>query len=282
MTVQTRQPRSPTRGRDHARQNTAADAGTGRRRLSPALGAVLGIAAAWYAVSYLVLTQERRFLLPPPHEAFATLGSAQAWSTMLPAFARTAAVALAGLGIAVVLGVAWAVLMSQWALLERVLYPYAVIVQTVPMLALVPLLGIWLGYGPEARIVICVFIALFPMISNTLFGLQSASAEAHDVLTLHRATRWQRLVKLELPAAVPSMFTGLRTSAGLAVIGAIGADFYFQEGTPGIGGLLRVYTQRLQTEELFTAVTLTSLFGVAVFLIFAAADRLVVGRWYGR
>ncbi len=97
-----------------------------------------------------------------------------------------------------------------------------------------------------------MIIAVFPMIANTLFGLQSASAAAHDLFTLNKATRWQRLLKLQFPAAVPSIFTGLRNAAGLSVIGAIVGDFFFQQGAPGIGGLLRVYTQRLQMEALLT------------------------------
>jgi NitT/TauT family transport system permease protein len=172
--------------------------------------------------------------------------------------------------------------MSQWRLAERVLYPYAVILQTIPILALVPLIGIWMGYGFPARVVVCVIIAIFPMIANTLFGLQSATAAAHDLLTLNKATRWQRLTKLQFPAAVPAIFTGLRNAAGLAVIGAIVGDYFFQQGAIGIGGLLRVYTERLQTDALLTAVTLTALFGVVVFTVFAVLDRAVVGRWYGR
>jgi NitT/TauT family transport system permease protein len=201
---------------------------------------------------------------------------------MLDALSRSFAVALVGLAIAVVLGVSYAVVMSQWSWAEKTLYPYAVILQTIPILALVPLIGIWLGYAFPARVAVCVIIALFPMIANTLFGLQSASAAAHDLFTLNRATRWQRLVKLQFPAAVPAIFTGLRNAAGLSVIGAIVGDYFFQQGAPGIGGLLRVYTQRLQMEALLTAVTLTALFGVAVFTVFAVLDRAVVGRWYGR
>ena len=89
------------------------------------------------------------------------------------------------------------------------------------------------------------------------------------------------LLKLQFPAAVPSIFTGLRNAAGLSVIGAIVGDFFFQQGAPGIGGLLRVYTLRLQMEALLAAVTLTALVGVAVFTVFAVLDRAVVGRWYG-
>jgi NitT/TauT family transport system permease protein len=252
-------------------------------RSLPILGALVGIAVVWYLVSYLVLPAEQRFLLPPPHEVYGdVLGNPNQLGPMLEALGRTFAVALVGLVIAVVLGIVYAVVMSQWRWAERILYPYAVILQTIPILALVPLIGIWLGYAFTARTVVCVIIAVFPMISNTLFGLQSASAAAHDLFTLNKATRWQRLGKLQFPAAVPSIFTGLRNAAGLSVIGAIVGDFFFQQGAPGIGGLLRIYTSRLQMEALLTAVTLTALFGVVVFTVFAALDRAVVGRWYGR
>jgi NitT/TauT family transport system permease protein len=248
----------------------------------PIVLAILGILAVWYAVSYLLLTEQRRFLLPPPHQVFAeTLGNPQLLIPMLDALAQTTMVALIGLAIAVAIGAGWAILMSQSHLAERVLYPYAVILQTIPILALTPLIGIWMGYGIPARIVVCVIIAVFPMISNTLFGLQSADASAHDLFTLNKATRWQRLTKLQLPAAIPSIFTGLRNAAGLSVIGAIVGDFFFQQGSQGIGGLLRTYTLRLNMEPLFLAIIFTALFGVIVFSIFAALDRIVVGRLFG-
>lgn len=249
----------------------------------PIIGALVGFVALWYLVTYLVLPAKQRFLLPPPHEVYGVaVTNPQLMGPMLEALGRSFAVALVGLAIAVVFGIAYAVLMSQWAWAEKVLYPYAVILQTIPILALVPLIGIWLGYSFLARVAVCVIIALFPMISNTLFGLQSASAAAHDLFTLNKATRWQRLMKLQFPAAVPSIFTGLRNAAGLSVIGAIVGDYFFQQGAPGIGGLLKVYTQRLQMEALLTSVTLTALFGVVIFTIFAVLDRAVVGRWYGR
>jgi NitT/TauT family transport system permease protein len=251
-------------------------------RALPIVAAIAGIVVVWYAVTYLVLDARERFLLPPPHAVFGrALSSPTVMGPMLEALGRTVAVAMTGLVIAVVLGIGQAVVMSQWRFAEKVLYPYAVILQTIPILALVPLIGIWMGYGFPARVVVCVIIAVFPMISNTFFGLQSASPAAHDLFRLNRATRAQVLLKLQFPAAVPSIFTGLRNAAGLSVIGAIVGDFFFQQGAPGIGGLLRVYTLRLQMEALLTAVTLTALVGVAVFTVFAVLDRAVVGRWYG-
>jgi len=252
------------------------------RRSAPIVAALVGIAALWYLVTYAVLPESQRFLLPPPHEAYGVaLSNPNVIGPMLEALWRSIAVAMVGLVIAVVVGVGWATVMAQWSWAEKILYPYAVILQTIPILALVPLIGIWMGYSFAARVTVAVIIAVFPMISNTFFGLQSATAAAHDLMTLNKATRWQRLVKLEFPAAVPAMFTGLRTAAGLAVIGAIVGDFFFQQGAPGIGSLLRVYTQRLSMEALLTAVTLTALFGVVFFTAFAVLDRAVVGRWYG-
>lgn len=248
----------------------------------PIVLAVVGIVVIWYAVSYLLLTPSRRFLLPPPHQVLTeTLGNPQVIGPMMAALGQTTLVALVGLVLAVALGMGWAILMSQWRIAERILYPYAVILQTIPILALTPLIGIWMGYGIPARIVVCVIIAIFPMISNTLFGLQSAEASAHDLFRLNKATRWQRLTKLQLPAAIPSIFTGLRNAAGLSVIGAIVGDFFFQQGSQGIGGLLRTYTLRLNMEPLFLAIIFTALFGVIVFSLFAALDRTIVGRLFG-
>lgn len=255
--------------------------GAGARGL-PILLALVGIIALWYLVSYVFLSESRLFLLPPPHQVITeTIGNPQIVGPMLQALGQTTSVALVGLGLAVVIGMAWAILMSQWRLAESILYPYAVILQTIPILALTPLIGIWMGYGIPARIVVCVIIAVFPMISNTLFGLQSAEPSAHDLFTLNKATRWQRLTKLQLPAALPAIFTGLRNAAGLSVIGAIVGDFFFQQGSQGIGGLLRTYTLRLNMEALFLAIIFTALFGVIVFSVFAALDRAVVGRLFG-
>ncbi|WP_223408661.1 ABC transporter permease [Occultella gossypii] len=252
------------------------------RQSAPVLLALAGIAAIWYLVSLAVLPQDQRFLLPPPHEVFSrALTNSALMTPMLEALGRTVVVAMIGLVIAVVLGIGWAVVMSSSGWAERILYPYAVIMQTIPILALVPLIGIWFGYGFPARVIVCVIIALFPMISNTLFGLQSASPSAHDLFTLNKATALQRLTKLKFPAALPSIFTGLRNAAGLSVIGAMVGDYFFQQGPVGIGGLLRTYTLRLQMDALFTAIALTAVFGVLVFTIFAVLDRLVIGRWYG-
>jgi NitT/TauT family transport system permease protein len=247
----------------------------------PPLGVFAVVLGAWYGVSYLLLSPERRFLVPPPH-AVVQVGFLTRANLveLLQALGLTTRVALVGLGIAVAVGMSWAIIMHQARWIERSIYPYAVILQAIPILALVPLFGFWFGFGIVSRVLVCVLIALFPIIANTLFGLQSVEPSQHDLFTLHGAGRLRRLWKLELPAALPAIFTGLRISAGLSVIGAIVGDFFFKQGDPGIGILIDVYRARLQSEQLFAAVILSSLLGVVVFWSFGYLARRVVGRWH--
>ncbi|HEX3815262.1 MAG TPA: ABC transporter permease [Mycobacteriales bacterium] len=248
----------------------------------PIIAALVGVLAAWLIVSYLILTPDRReILVPPPQEVLTT--SILDWAhlhPMLTALLLDIEVSMTGLVIASVLGVLAATLMSLGSWLERSLYPFAVVLQTVPILAIVPLIGLWFQYGFKARVIVVVIIAIFPMIANTLFGIHSADRGAHDLLTLNRASRWQRLTKLQLPAALPSIFAGLRISSGLSVIGAIVGDFFFTQGKPGLGTLLNTYLLRVQSPDLFAAIILSSLFGIAVFAVFTVLSKLAVGSWY--
>jgi NitT/TauT family transport system permease protein len=235
---------------------------------------------AWYLGSYLLVDPDLRFLLPPPHAVFrVAFMHRDNLDELLAGLALSARVAMTGLVLAVVLGAGLAVVMSQARWLERSLYPYAVILQTVPVLALVPLFGYWFGFGFTSRVLVCTLIAIFPIIANTLFGLRSVDPGLHDLFTLHGAGRLVRLAKLQLPAALPAAFTGLRISAGASVIGAIVGDFFFQQGQPGLGQLIYVYPKRLQPELLFAAVILASLFGLVVFWVFGFIARLVT-TWH--
>ena len=240
--------------------------------------AVLGV---WYLISYRVLDEQRRFLLPPPHDvvevAFLDTGNLQ---VLLRALALTAGVAMAGLAVAIVLGIGLGVLMSQARWVERAVYPWAVVLQTIPILALVPLIGFWFDFGLFSRVLVCVLIAVFPITSTTLFGLRGVDRGDHDLFTLYGASRGARLRKLQWPAALPAVFAGLRISAGLAVIGAIVGDFFFKQGEPGIGVLMEVYRQGLRSGQLFGAVILSSLLGLVVFWLFGWLARRVVGSWH--
>ncbi len=248
--------------------------------LVPPLVAGALIIGIWYAISYLVLSDERRFLLKPPHEVL--LVGFLTWSNlseMLTALWNTAQIALIGLAIATAIGLGLAIAMSQSKLIERAIFPYMVILQSMPILAIVPLIGFWFGYDQTSRVVVCVLIAVFPILANSLFGLLSADQGMHDLFTLHNANRWTRMRKLMFPAALPAIFTGLRISAGLAVIGAIVGDFLFGQGEVGIGQLIKLYAARLRGEELLASVLLACMFGVVVFALFGWLGNRVVGKW---
>ena len=245
----------------------------------PTLVAVL-IILLWYGVTYLVLEPDRRFLLPPPHGVLQQgFLDGEVLGEILGGLYQTTVVSVLGLAIAFAIGFSMALVMSQAKWIERSLYPWAVVSQTVPILALVPLLGFWFGFGLMSRVTVCVIISLFPIVINSLTGLHSVEPKLHDLLTLHNAGRWTRALKLQIPAARPLIFTGLRTSAGLSVIGAIVGDFFFGRGRPGIGILLDRYSRRLRSEELLAAVIVACLLGVAAFWIFGVIGRRAVGHW---
>jgi NitT/TauT family transport system permease protein len=200
-------------------------------------------------------------------------------SYMLNALWTTAQVAFWGLLAAIGLGFLLAIVMSQSKLIERAVFPYAVVLQAIPILAIVPLIGFWFGYGFSSRVFVCIIIALFPIIVNTLFGLLSAEQGMHDLFTLHKASRITRLRRLMFPAALPAIFAGLRISAGLSVIGAIVGDFFFGQGEVGLGQILKRFAAKLQGEQLLAAVIVSSVLGVSVFLVFGWISNRAVGKW---
>ncbi|WP_213814177.1 ABC transporter permease [Glaciihabitans sp. dw_435] len=236
----------------------------------------------WYTVAwYYDKVQELSFLVPYPHKVFESLFlDAKRRPDLFEAIGNTTAVMLTGLVIAIVIGMTWAVIMSQAKWAERSLFPYAVILQCVPILALVPLIGSLYGYGFPSRVIVTTMIALFPLVSNTLFGLQSADRAQRELFKLQGASRWTVLTKLQFPAALPLIFVGLRNAAGLSVIGAIVGDQFFQRGAGGLGVLIQLYNSRLQGSDTFATIIAASLLGVVVFLVFGLLGRLAIGKWY--
>jgi NitT/TauT family transport system permease protein len=242
------------------------------------LVAVIGL---WYGVSYLLLDPRRRFLVPPPHDVIrVSFFDPFNLRELLGALWLCTRIAFIGLAIAIVIGTVLAMAMNRARWIERSLYPYAVLTQTIPILAMVPLFGFWFGFGNFSRVLVVVLFCIFPVVANTLFGLQSVDQEHHDLFTLHGAGRLTRLWKLQLPAALPSIFTGLRIAAGLAVIGAIVGDTFFKQGEPGIGILIDRYQSRLQSEQMVAAIILSSLLGIIVFWFFGFLARRAVGNWH--
>lgn len=259
-----------------------------RRPLKELVGPVVVFGAfvgLWYLLSAWAMEavfDKPSFLVPPPHEVISAtfFDNPTIRTQILKGVWLSAQVAFVGLFIAIVVGMSLAVLMSRARWIERSLFPYAVALQAVPILAFVPLIGSLFGFDFNARVLVCVVISLFPIIANTLFGLLSADAGQHDLFTLHEAGGLTRLRMLQFPAALPSIFTGLRISAGLSVIGAVVGDFFFRQGETGIGRLIDLYRSRNLNPEMFGAVMLAALLGILVFWLFGLLSRLAVGRWH--
>ena len=234
----------------------------------------------WYLVTYVVLDPTRRFLMPAPQTVINTAFFQRAdLIFLLKGLGVTTQAAMAGLAISIVFGVSVAIIMSEAKVLERGLFPYLVVLQTIPILALVPLIGFWIGYGFTARVVVCILISVFPIMANTLFGLQSYPSTYNELFSLHQVGRWKRLIKLKLPMAMPAMFAGFRIAAGLSVIGEIVGGFFFQRGQLDLGAMLDEFTARLNGPMLFGTVILASALGVAIFGLFSGISAVVVGRW---
>jgi NitT/TauT family transport system permease protein len=261
-----------------------------RTRASDMVGPAVVFAlfiGVWYLLSSVILPEHKRFLLPTPHqvvkEGFLVwhTGERRGFYPILMSLWDSAKVALIGLGITIIIGMALATLMSTRRWLERATWPYLVAVQSAPILALTPLIRALIDGSMKQRLLVVVLISIFPIVSNTLFGLLSAEKSQHELFTLQGASKWTRLTKLQFPAALPNIFVGLRISAGLAVIGAVVGDFYFRQGgVVGIGAQIDVYRSRLWGAELITAIIMASVLGLVVFLFFGWLSRRVIGKWH--
>ena len=215
--------------------DSAAEAAPDRRLLPPLrlLGPIVMFFVfllAWKGAT--TLFSIKPFILPPPEaviQAFMVEGP-----YLLKQLGHTVQMAVSGFVLAAVIGVSVAILFSQSKLLEFSLYPYAILLQTTPIIAIAPLIVIWAGIGDAAVIVISFIIALFPIIANTTLGLTSVDNSMLNLFRMNNASRWQELLWLRLPFAVPYMFSGFRISTGLAVIGAIVGEFLatFKEFPP--------------------------------------------------
>ena len=240
----------------------------------------LVVMGAWYFVSDVVLDETEKFLLPPPHEVLTdAFLQPDIRADIFDAARVSAKVALIGLATAIGIGSVTAIAMSRAKWVERSLYPWVILLQTVPVLAIVPVIGFWFGFDLFARVVVVVIIALFPLIINPLQGLQSADPGLHDLFTLARASHTTRLRKLQIPAALPDVFVGLQSAAGLAVVGATVGDYFFGRGQIGLGMLISRYSSRLQSAEMLATVFVACWLGIAAFWIFGALGRRMVGAW---
>jgi NitT/TauT family transport system permease protein len=246
------------------------------RILLPVFVLVLVI-AVWGAVVQVFAIPA--YVLPDPYLVMATLWSdgGLLWHSLLVTLATT----FEGFLLAAVGGIGLAVLFSQSRLVEYSLYPYAVILQVTPIVAIAPLLLIYLPQ-PLAVLACAWIVAFFPVLANTALGLSSVDHNLLALFELYKASRWQVLVNLKLPSALPQMLAGLRIAGGLSLIGAVVAEIAAGSAGAGSGLAYRIAESgyRLNIPRMFAALLLLSAAGVAIFFALSALSHLVLRRWH--
>lgn len=227
------------------------------------------------------------YLLPGPLLVFQTLVSE--WGTLFPSMLITLKITLVAFIAAVVSGLLISILFTQSKWIERSFFPYAVILQTTPIVAIAPLIILWVRQAVPGEsstfvsLVICAWlVAFFPILSNTTLGLNSADHNLINLFQLYRASRWQTLRYLRLPSAMPYFLGGLRISGGLALIGAVVAEFVAGTGgtSSGIAYQILMSSFNLQIPRMFAALLMTTALGVAIFVALTVFSDLMLRNWH--
>ncbi len=243
--------------------------------LLPPVVLALIVAAAWQLA--VVGFQIPPVLLPGPVRV--VVAAWNEFSTLSSATFVTAQAALLGLTLSILGGVVIATMFSQSKIVRRSCYPYAIFLQTVPIVAIAPLIVIWMGEGFAAVTTIAFIISLFPIITNVTDGMTSVSSGLRDLFRLNRATRLQTLWHLQLPNALPNLVTGAKISSGTAVLGAIVGEFFAGAGAnrPGLGYLIFAAKGQFRLDFLFAAVIACTTLGVLIFFsVGFAGDRCLL------
>jgi len=220
------------------------------------------------------------YLIPAPSRIAATLVG-DFWSLM-PSLWFTVKLTLLSLLLAIVGGVALGMLFALSRLVEISLFPFAVILQVTPVIAIAPLILIYVHNTFTALLICAWIVAFFPILSNTAIGLRSADHNLRDLFTLYRATPWQRLRLLLIPSALPYFMAALKIAGGLALIGAVVAEFVAGTAGQNTGLASRILESSFRNEipRMFAALFLVSLLGVVIFLLTSFLSKAVLGHWH--
>jgi NitT/TauT family transport system permease protein len=240
--------------------------------LPPLLPLILSLCAAETVVRIGWLPS---YLVPAPSEVIHSLLDDRvelalaAWATLSSA--------LAGLSLSFVVGTFFAIALSSSELARRAFYPYAVFFQTVPIIAIAPLLVIWFGFGQPTVIASAAIVSVFPIIASTLLGLKSTEPALLDLFKLYAASDRQTLWMLKIPFALPQIFSGLRIASGLAVVGAIVGEFI---GGGGLGSVVDAARTQQRIDRVFAAVLISSVLGVVLVGAVNIFSQLSLGAWH--
>lgn len=254
-----------------------------RRILSPDVLApgVVGVfaIAAWEV--FVRVTNMPPYLLPGPILVFQTLISS--WGELFPSLLVTLKVTLVAFITAAISGLLISVLFTQSKWIERSFFPYAVILQTTPIVAIAPLIIMWLKNDTFLALIVCAWIvAFFPIVSNTTLGLNSVDHNLLNLFHLYRASRWQTLIHLRLPSAMPYFLGGLKISGGLALIGAVVAEFVAGTGgsQSGLAYQILMASYNLQIPRMFAALFMITLTGVLIFAGLTWLSNFLLREWH--
>jgi NitT/TauT family transport system permease protein len=251
-----------------------------RRALENAAPFLVGalLLAIWQVA--IDFTEVPSYILPSPLAIVTTLFTD--FTTLLPSLLATLKITLLAFLGAAAIGLAFGLLLGWARWLERSLFPYAVIMQVTPIVAIAPLIIIWVKNTTAALFICAWLVAFFPVVSNTVVGLNSTDSNLRDLYKLYGASKMQTLFWLKLPSALPYYLAGLRISGGLALIGAVVAEFVAGTGGTESGLAYRILesSYRLRIPRVFAALLLISLSGIAMFAVLTLISRLLLRHWH--
>jgi len=222
-----------------------------------------------------------RYVLPAPSAIWQAF--LENFDALMAAAWTTFKITVAAFILAVIGGVALAVVFSLSRTVEMALFPYAIILQVTPVVAIAPIISIWFGYDRinDVLLLLAWIVAFFPILANTTIGLRSADHNLIDLFRLYGASRWQILWRLQLPGALPYLLGAMKISGGLALIGAVVAEFAAGSGTAtGLAWLLTLATRNLHMATAFAALALLSTLGIAIFFALSGLEWLLLHRWH--
>jgi len=238
-----------------------------------------GLLLVWQGIIWLFNLQP--YLLPSPLRVAQAVG--ENFSSLMTSLGITAVEAAGGLAGSLIAGILIALLFAQSQWVRRMFYPYTILLQTVPIVAIAPLILMWFGAGTGSVMLVTFIICLAPIIANTTQGLISVDRNMVDLFLMANASRSQVLLKLRMPHALPSIFTGIRISAGIAVIGAITGELFGGAARVGVGGIgyaIQYASSQLQTDYLFALVLAASVLGFVFFFITMFLEWYFLHQWH--
>lgn len=249
-------------------------------RLLPPL-AVAVLLAFLYTYGREGLEDYRRFLMPTAGELWAGgFGSAPVRAELWRAAGVTAAIALSGLGVSIPFGMLLGVLMFRSAWIENAISPYLVVLQSIPVLAIIPLIQSLMGFGFLPKVLIVALFTFFAIPTTLLLGLKSLDAGIRDLFRLEGAGWGTTLIKAGLPFALPSLFAGLRIAASMAVIGAIVSELFFVSGDGGLGQMLINAKVDFLYEQMYAALIVSAAMSMGVYLLFGWLGNRLFAHWH--